>query len=484
MPHNIKFRHLFILIIICTLIVIPITHAQDQITLTVDTPVSVELSTPDSIVTVQYEVLEDQVVIFQAMSDMIHPNLKILENGVEIAKYRPAQTTTASINLPAYLKTGTYTLQISALNEFGNPARVLVGITAQNPLTSQYLGYGETAQDTITSDHPARLHQFDGVAEQSQLIVNMTPVGARVRVTNAQTGETWLNLSPESIGGRLYLPPTESSYHVSIVSDVTQPVSYTLCYVSIFADCGTNSVSVPPATEPVPTHACTATPLLAGGANIRQSASVESSIIGALAGGQSVPVIGIDPTGTWYQVEFNTQTGWASLSAVSGQGNCEGLPTVTPPVFATVPPSAPTDVPTTEMATATPTETSSLPTASATATFTATVTLIPSATPTATVTQGLNLPVITAVLVTLVPPPINDCTVTFTGDEFIYTIPNPIVDYLLHQMSSGQSTRVLGRLNSDPNWLKINYYDGWWYSGGGANGTLSGDCANLPSVSP
>lgn len=489
---------LLILIIFCVGILAPI-HAQDTPVITSETPASIELATSDSMVIVEYHAAEDQRVILQAMSDVAHPDLRILKDGVEIAKYRAPESTTANITFHAYLTAGTYTIQVRALNEFSTPARVFVGVLGQGPVVTEHLPYGQTVAGTILSDSPVLLYEFNGVFEPSQVIINFTPLGADVHIKQLASDETWLKLSSESIGGRLYLPPVDGIYQVVVVSNQIQPVSYTICYVSAFADC--NASTPAPQATATPSVAlgnCTATPINPGGANIRQSATTASPIIGALAGGQSVPVIGIDPSGTWYQVVFNTQIGWSSLTAVVGEGDCAGLPPIVPPPVATAPPTAviPPDTAVPSITPLSPTETS----ISATATPPP-----PGATATATATPGIGLtflPPLTLIpmtfvplpsstpppLLTFLPPPLTlvfpiTCTVTFTGPEYVYTYPNADISNLLHQMSGGESYTVLGRYSGDASWYKINYYNGWWRNVSGANATLSGNCGMLPSLS-
>jgi hypothetical protein len=497
---NKKIKSLLVLAIIGLFVILQqVIFAQDGVTITVDTPASIELVSSTDVVSVRYEALENQAVVFQAMSDIAHPTLQILKDGVEIAKYRPANTTTPSITLPAYLTAGTYTIRISALNEIGATARILVGVMSQSAVTPETLSYGQSVQGTILSDAPIVLYQFEGVFEQSQVIAHFSPVGANFRIFNVETEDTWLDLSSRSIGGRLYLPETEGQFHAVIVSDVTQPITYTLCYVAMFHDCDGNATP-PPAEptfeQPAQPQACVAVPLNPGGANIRQSASTSAPIIGALAGGQSVPVIGIDPSGTWYQVVFNAQIGWASLAAVGGEGDCAGLPPVNPPPIQVIPTATP--APETAVPSITP-----LPTSDATATVTPTATITSTASPTETpffpvltlvvpfptinvppvITfvppplATLNLPIITLV------PPISNCTVTFTGAEYLYTRPNPIVDYLLHQTVGGETYNVVGRFSGDNSWYRIDFYDGWWHNVSGTTGVLNGNCSTLPTLS-
>jgi uncharacterized protein YgiM (DUF1202 family) len=488
MRKNFHVSKLLILMGLCLFVVLP-TIAQSPMIVTPDAPVSIELNASDAIISVEYQATHNQMVIFQAMSDIAHPTLQVLKDGVEVAKYQPVDHPIASINLKTYLTAGTYTIRVSALNEFSSTARVFVGVLPQSDVQPEYMRYGQSVSGTIQSDAPILLYDFDGVAEESQVIIKFTPVGADVRIHRADNEEIWFKLNSELIGGRAYFPPNDGAYQIVVTSNQSQPINYVICYVSISAGCDGSPSSVDPTNIPTSADSCTATPINHGGANVRQSASTAAPIIGALAGGQSVAVIGIDPTGTWYQVVFNSQIGWASLAAVVGNGDCVGLPPINPPAIPTAVPQPDTAVPSITPLPPTPTDSGPTPTATATSpnggpTPTATATPPNSGpTPTATATQPMIG--LTFVPITLIPPVItlipNTCEVTFSADEYIYTTTNDDMSYVLHQATAGTTYNVTARKNNT-NWYRVNFYDGWWHNTVGTSGVMSGNCNNLPLI--
>lgn len=72
--------------------------------------------------------------------------------------------------------------------------------------------------------------------------------------------------------------------------------------------------------------------------NVRQQAGVIFPIVGSLAVGESVPVIGLSDTfdGRWFRVELpNGTRGWVGGSVVTVAGNLSGVPVFPPPVTPT-----------------------------------------------------------------------------------------------------------------------------------------------------
>jgi hypothetical protein len=74
---------------------------------------------------------------------------------------------------------------------------------------------------------------------------------------------------------------------------------------------------------------CTASSNTGGNVNIRTGPGTTYTVSASLAYGLSVSVVGQSRNG-WYQVAFNSQTGWVSGSVISLTGSCVQLPDVTP----------------------------------------------------------------------------------------------------------------------------------------------------------
>jgi hypothetical protein len=191
----------------------------------------------------------------------------------------------------------------------------------------------------------------------------------------------------------------------------------------------------------VSTSACTVSPTLAGGANIRQSANVNSIIVGALPGGAVADVLGISPDGAFYNVQYNQINGWTALSAVTASGDCSGVASVNPPPPILIP--SPTPIP--------PTPIPPTPTPPP---------------PTATPTQS------------------GPCLITMTGEALVYTQPNAIPDFIYDEVQPGYQLIPVGRL-ADNSWWHTNYGNSWIETSHfGSEATVTGDCSALPIVSP
>lgn len=92
-----------------------------------------------------------------------------------------------------------------------------------------------------------------------------------------------------------------------------------------------------PATQLVPTvpppqpPACTPTIAFSGGVNLRSAPSTNAAVLAIVPAGTTLTATGINPDGTWYQVDFYGTTGWVSRDVVTPY--CvEGLPVVDVPV--------------------------------------------------------------------------------------------------------------------------------------------------------
>jgi hypothetical protein len=101
----------------------------------------------------------------------------------------------------------------------------------------------------------------------------------------------------------------------------------------------------PVAPEPDPDPQVTINTMI----NVRGGPGTNYAIIGSANPGQSFPVTGRNPENTWWQINFNGQTGWVFGDLVSGQNTqavavAQNIPAPPPPTATPVPPP-PTPVP-------------------------------------------------------------------------------------------------------------------------------------------
>ncbi|MCS7072553.1 MAG: SH3 domain-containing protein, partial [Anaerolinea sp.] len=220
--------------------------------------------------------------------------------------------------------------------------------------------------------------------------------------------------------------------------------AFNLCFRAASGACEGTALAAQTGQNNSP--ACTVTPLQAGGANIRQSASTNAPIVTVLSGGQSASVIGLSPDNAWLNVTLGAITGWMARSAVVESGACAGVPVVQPPSFQPIAP---------------PTQ--------------------PPATPQP---QPPQPPQPQPPAPTPIPTMSGPCTLTVTAPTFIYTQPIANVSYLGDQAQPAYQYFPNGRL-ADNSWWRLTTYN-WWIetSTFGASVQVTGDCSGLPVVSP
>jgi uncharacterized protein YgiM (DUF1202 family) len=251
------------------------------------------------------------------------------------------------------------------------------------------------------------------------------------------------------------------------------------------------ATSVPAA--PVSTQEVTsgggACAIFAGGrVNVRGGPGTNYSVIGQINAGTTLAVTGVNPVGDWYQVDYNGQVGWVSLTVVQVSGACSGLPVVqngqAPGLTAT------TTTTTTVTVTATGTQYTATPSATytatqpgaPTATYTSTQPGAPTATytytPTYTVTAQADLVPNFTDTPTLTP------TVTYTPSYTPTTPPPPPTappdaNYAITVPldSTGSSTDFVSYPGGD-----TEDRLGWNVSGMNQNSALSGGRARLVIV--
>ncbi len=205
----------------------------------------------------------------------------------------------------------------------------------------------------MSADAPLTIYTVAGLAAPAYLYVTQSG-GSDVRVLNAETGSVSAVIAGDFPDARLQMPANGSSYRVEVsYSEANAAHTYTLCLITV-GQSGCSAETLPPApvateeasTAPIVTDACLLTPVNAGGVNIRQSASVNAPVVGGIPGGVSVPVLGISPDTTFFNLAYNGVNGWVAASAVSVTANCGALPVVNPPPVS-VPPTQPPPPPAT-----------------------------------------------------------------------------------------------------------------------------------------
>ena len=441
-------KHYFALfVIMLSFFLLPvIVHAQSTLTgaLVAGQPAISQITTSGDSVRFAYTLNQISQVTIQALSDTTHPTITVLRDGALVAQQKnPANEPMIVLNV--ILDAGAYIVEISALE--GATGTVIALIQSETPVIVTNLTTGNIVTGEVSAAASAVLYSISALPEASYVYYESlnSALGANVQLVNVTTGQDVATLGAGLTGGRLRIPAGNNLYRLQIAhTGVETSIPYTLCFAVASGDeCVQGGAIVAPvATQTDQTvvsadGTCMVSPKFAGGANIRQSASTNAPIITALLDGTSAKVLGIDPTNSWYNVEYNGIMGWAALSAVQSAVNCAGLPILIPP------PVPPTPVP----PTVTP------------------VPVQPTLPPTAA--------------------PSGPCLITFSAPELIYTVPLVDPSNIFDQIPAGGELIPVGRANvGGQDWWKTNYFGAWWLNAPGTAGMISGNCGGLPFITP
>lgn len=445
MPHRLynKFVRRMILMLVTLLVALSFTGVYAQGSagdLVTGQPSFGNIGTAGGKITYSYSLSDARAVTFQVIGEVAQPTITILQNGQSVAAQPNAEATNI-VSLTALLNPGIYAVEVGTVNN--TTGNVIVVVQSETAVTTGQLPIATVVAGQVSADAPLATYNFNAFPEAAFLYVesSVQANGANILLRNLSANTDSTINGADAIGARFRIPAGATAYEVQLsysgIGDV-QPFTLCLTLVSASSCEAAPLVTVgedgsQPAITPDVSVAstCTVTPLNANGANIRQTANTASPVIIGLPSGQIANVIGITPDGNFFHVNFNNRTGWVAQVAVSTAGDCGSLPVENPPIFIPTPTPTPTPVP-----------------------------------PTA------------------VPTPSGLCLITMNGEALIYTTPNAIPDYIFDEVQPGYQLVPTGRLG-DNSWWKTNYNGAWIQTNlFGHSAQVSGNCNNLPIVSP
>lgn len=390
-----------------------------------------------------YSLTEPRQITLQALGDSAQPTIKILQNGTVVAEEANAAGA-LTITLNALLNAGSYVVQVGTLNN--TTGLVVLVLQSETTVTSETLTPGTLLSGTVNTGAPLALYSFTSLSEPAYLYVESSQPdsGVNVRLTDAGSGTVSGMINASLTGARFRIPAGNAAYVVEVeTGGGIEAELFTICLAAVSTGgCEAGSAQAPVVTEdvvvvePPPVERCTVTSNAGGPVNIRQSASTVAVIVGSLPVNTPADVIGISPDGFFYNVLYSGTNGWISAAVVNTSGNCDTILTINPPVVIEQPaqPAQPTAVP----------------------------------------VQPTQPPP---------PTPSGPCLITLTAPTNVYQIPNNAIDYLQDQVQSGELIPI-GRL-ADNSWWKTNYANAWIQTSAfGSTAQVSGDCRNLPLVTP
>ena len=423
-------------------------------TLTMGQP-SVGDVTADQSLTYSYILTAPRTVTLQALGESVSPTITILQGGNIVAEELNAGGGQI-VTLSTFLNAGSYVVEVGSTNE-GQGTIILV-VQSETPVDVQILLPSSTTNGEVSAEAPMSVFSFSALSEPAYLYVEsgLADSGSEVRLLNTTTQRTSGIIGADVLGARFRIPAGSSTYQVVVThSGSASAEPFTLCLSAVSqGGCEVGSPQITPQTTLqttpqadatstlVTASACTVTSSVGGAVNIRQSASTNAVVVGALPVGSNADVIGISPNGQFYNIFFNGLEGWVSLSVVTANGNCTDLATVEPPPVIAQPTQTP-------LPTATPTP------------------LPPTPTP-----------------IPPSPTPSGPCLITVVSPVNVYQIPVEQIDYLYDQVGASGQLIPIGRL-ADNSWWKTNYSSSWIQTSRFGNEvTVSGDCSGLPVVTP
>lgn len=395
------------------------------------------ITTAGSTLTYSYSLSDSRAVTLQVIGEVAQPTITVLKAGQPVAN-QPNAEGSKIVSLTVLLDAGTYTIQVSTVNN--TVGSVIVVVQSATPVTTGQLPIASVVNGQVTADAATATYNFTAFPEPAFLYFESTlPTGgATVHLKNMAAGTESVINGADVSGTRFRIPADSTAYEIDVAFTGTdQPQTFTLCLTLVSASsCEAGSVpqtnttgdiqATPDASNPL---ACIVIPLNSNGANIRKTADTASPVLIGLPNGEVAAVIGISPAGNFFKVSYKNVNGWVAKVAVGSTGDCSGVPVVNPPAF--VPTPTPTPIPPTKQ-----------------------------------------------------PEPTGPCLITITDKVLIYTQPNAIPDYIFDQVQQGYQLVPIGKLK-DNSWWKTNYNGSWIETKHfGHEAKVSGNCKGLPNVSP
>ncbi|MEP7290324.1 MAG: SH3 domain-containing protein [Chloroflexota bacterium] len=417
--------------------------AQSSGILTLGTPAVSQITTAGQTFSYDYSLSEPRQITLQALGDSAQPTITILRNG-EVVAQQPNDTGALTVSLSTLLNAGSYVVQVGARNNA--TGLIVLVLQSETAVTSSTLTPGSPLNGVVSAGAPLALYSFNALSEPAYLYIDssLPTSGVTARLINSGDGAVNGQVDATVIGARFRIPGGSAAYQVEVESSGAgsdQP--FTICLAAVSTGgCEAGGITPPLATEQVvviqPTvdAYCTVSASANNPVNIRQSASTAAIIVASLPVGARADVIGISPDGSFYNVLYSGSNGWVALGVVTTSGNCVDILTITPPSVIAPPqqPAAPT---------------------------------LPPPLPT----------------VPPLPTPFGPCLITITSPTYVYQSPNADISNLQDQVQVGELIPT-GRL-ADNSWWKTNYGGAWVQTSTfGVSTQVSGDCRNLPIVSP
>jgi hypothetical protein len=364
----------FFLIVLCLLAFSGFAFAQEDATpIAIDQNIFGELTADTT--AARYAVTasggESASIQVLALSEGFAPRFRVINPaGVEMLVVANPNGVNSLVGNASFADAGVYLIEITGEN--GTLGQYALSLQPGAALPEAIdLVVDQLLSDVVGSQTPIRVYHFNTATDPLLLTIlsDEADSGVLVSLYNEDAGKT-IATNDAGVSGVVYrFPPQPHSYQVEVrTSGEAGDTAYTIC----LGNCGSGLLAGEATAESeLATAACSVTSNAGTAVNVRGGPGTQYAVIGNLAAGDSLPVLGQLAGGGWYPVNANGQTGWVAASVTRLDGNCGSLPVVAAPVGAQLAPTQP-PAPTQPTSGSTPTNT---PTTAPT--MTATTALLP-----------------------------------------------------------------------------------------------------------
>lgn len=308
-----------------------------------------------------------QFQVFAVGTGLI-PRFRVLDaSGTVILDVgNPAGLNTVS-GTALFASPGAYIIEVSGEQNTGGQFMLSLQ-PGEPPPPPVELIVGQSVEGAVSAANPVLVYEFstsDDAALTLLILSQLTQAGPTISLRDITNDRVVATSDGALLGVMHYFTAQARRYRVEVqAGNASTDVPFTICFGCAGGTMSETGSASQPGLSSTSSGACTLTTGVGGPVNVRSGPGTIYLIIGGIQVGQSFPVTGQINNASWYQIDYNGQSGWVGASVAALTGDCTSLPVLAAPPNA---PLAPTPVPT---ATQTPlvTATSATPTATPTAT--------------------------------------------------------------------------------------------------------------------
>ncbi|MCA9905399.1 MAG: thioredoxin domain-containing protein [Anaerolineae bacterium] len=230
----IEFRRLWVGLL-CGLVLVfgVVAHAQDEdATLALGQPVSMQIERPGQTLDVAYELAESSMVTLQVLGLDAAPNIVIQSAGETVAGDSNAAGA-PSLTLTTFLDAGDYVVQVGTVDDV--PGTVVLVLQDEAASEDTPLVLGEVVTADVSAEAPRAVYSFATQAEALYLFVvsGWPEQGPIIQLANAESGQVSVAFAGDLGSGFLRIPAGSTRYQVMVTyTGLHETEAYQLCVIS------------------------------------------------------------------------------------------------------------------------------------------------------------------------------------------------------------------------------------------------------------